>query len=90
MDFRSKTRERALAGWLRWLGIITSTKRLWVQFSQGTSSGCRFISRLGVHRRRLLMCSSLIDVLEWKSVEERSQNDSQFARSALWDSVVGT
>lgn len=28
MDFRSKTRERALGGWLHWLGMITPTKRL--------------------------------------------------------------
>lgn len=27
-DFRSRTRERALAGWLHWWGIITPTKRL--------------------------------------------------------------
>lgn len=90
MDFRSKTREWALAGWLHWWGIITPTKRLGVQSGQGTPSGCGFIPRLGVHRRHLPLFFSLTDVLEWKSVEERSQNDSQFARSALWDSVVGT
>lgn len=78
MGFRSKSRERALARWLRWLGTITYPKRLWVQFRSGHTLGLRIPSPgWACTGRHLPIFFSLIDVLEWKSVEERSQNDSQ-------------
>lgn len=58
--------------------------------SQGTYSGCGFHPQPGCAQETAFDVSSLICVLEWKSVEERSQNDSRFARSGLWDSMVGT
>lgn len=90
MDFSGAKLEKELwpGGSVGWASSPTP-KGCGFSSGKGTYSGCGFPS-LGVHRRHLSMFFSLIDVLEWKSVEERSQNDSQFARSDLWDSVVGT